>query len=157
MNGRFFVLIAFINLVVAVMGCEQDTFHQLVQTNPSLVLDFTKGILPAGLAFTRKSTGTYMDETGDMQVAKENEPRFDYDPVTHFCKGLLIEESRTNLLLNSAHLPSQTVSVKAQPYTLSTYGPCTVTTSGAASITLVGTSSVTRNSVTFTTMEGLLR
>ncbi len=33
--------------------------------------------------------------------AANNEPRFDHDPVTLACKGLLIEEGRTNLLARS--------------------------------------------------------
>jgi hypothetical protein len=33
--------------------------------------------------------------------AANNEPRFDHDPVTLACKGLLIEEGRTNSLLRS--------------------------------------------------------
>ena len=33
-----------------------------------------------------------------MQTAGSNEPRIDFDPVTGECKGLLIEELRTNLL-----------------------------------------------------------
>jgi hypothetical protein len=36
-----------------------------------------------------------------IQSAAVNAARFDHDPVTLACKGLLIEESRTNLLTNS--------------------------------------------------------
>jgi hypothetical protein len=36
-----------------------------------------------------------------IETVSANQPRFDYDPVTGECKGLLIEESRSNLLVNS--------------------------------------------------------
>lgn len=45
----------------------------------------------------RMSSGTYFDSNGVMQTAAANVPRFDYDPVTHAAKGILVEESRTNL------------------------------------------------------------
>lgn len=51
--------------------------------------------------FTRASTGTFVGSNGFIQSAAINAPRFDYDPVTLECKGLLIEESRTNLTINS--------------------------------------------------------
>jgi hypothetical protein len=37
-----------------------------------------------------------------IQSAAVNAPRFDHDPLTLACKGLLIEESRTNSLVQSA-------------------------------------------------------
>ena len=47
--------------------------------------------------FTRASTATFVGSNGLIQSAAINAPRFDHDPVTPFaCKGLLIEESRTN-------------------------------------------------------------
>ena len=52
--------------------------------------------------FTRGSTGTFVGSNGLIQSAAINEPRFDHDPVTLACKGLLIEEGRTNLLSRSA-------------------------------------------------------
>ncbi|MDD3021193.1 MAG: hypothetical protein PHX61_09500 [Alphaproteobacteria bacterium] len=51
--------------------------------------------------FTRNSVATYFDSTGTLQTALVNQPRFDYDPVTHSPKGILIEERRTNLLTNT--------------------------------------------------------
>jgi len=51
--------------------------------------------------FTRNSIATYYDAAGVLQTASANQPRFDYAPVTHAAKGFLIEESRTNLTLNS--------------------------------------------------------
>ena len=46
--------------------------------------------------FTRASTATFVGSDGLIQSAAINTPRFDHDPVTLACKGLLIEEARTN-------------------------------------------------------------
>jgi len=51
--------------------------------------------------FTRASTATFVGSNGLIQSAAINTPRFDHDPVTLACKGLLIEEQRTNLCLRS--------------------------------------------------------
>jgi hypothetical protein len=51
--------------------------------------------------FTRGSTGTFVGSDGLIQTAAVNTPRFDHDPVTLACKGLLIEEGRTNLTSRS--------------------------------------------------------
>ena len=69
---------------------------------PSLVLDFTKGVLPAGLTFSRSSIATRINASGLIETVGNDVPRFDYDPVTLAPKGILIEESRTNIYLNSS-------------------------------------------------------
>ena len=51
--------------------------------------------------FTRGSTGRFVGSNGLIQSAAINAPRFDHDPVTGVCRGLLMEESRTNLLQRS--------------------------------------------------------
>jgi hypothetical protein len=51
--------------------------------------------------FTRASTATFVGSNGLIQSAAVNAARFDHDPVTLACKGLLIEEARTNLVLQS--------------------------------------------------------
>jgi hypothetical protein len=51
--------------------------------------------------FTRASSGTYVGSDGLIKTATTNEPRFDHDPTTGESLGLLVEESRTNLLLSS--------------------------------------------------------
>jgi hypothetical protein len=64
--------------------------------------DLPAFLTATGGTFTRNSVGTYYDVSGVLQTATANTPRFDYDPVTHSAKGILIEESRTNLLLRSS-------------------------------------------------------
>jgi len=124
---------------------------------PSLDLTFmTPGTLNPAITFTRASTGTYFDSAGVMQTAAVNAPRWDYDPVTLQLRGLLIEEARTNLLLNSATLSTQSVTVTAVAYTLSFYGTGTVTKSGTATGALVGTGAAQRVSQTFTPTAGSL-
>jgi len=60
-----------------------------------------KGPTPA---FTRGSSGRFVGSDGLIQTAGNNVARFDHDPVTLACKGLLIEESRTNAALYSGQL-----------------------------------------------------
>jgi hypothetical protein len=53
------------------------------------------------LSFARASTATYFDSTGVMQTAANGVPRINHEMGTGARRGLLIEESRTNLLLHS--------------------------------------------------------
>ena len=125
---------------------------------PTLGLDFmAPGVLDPRITFTRASVATYFDAAGAIQTATSGTPRWDYDPVTHAMLGLLIEEQRANLLLNSATLGTQSVAVTAQAYTLSFYGTGTITKSGTATGALVGTGAFPqRVSQTFTPTAGSL-
>ena len=66
---------------------------------PSLKLDFANArALDPRITFERASTATYVGRDGLIKTAGEDEARFDHDPTTGESLGLLIEESRTNLL-----------------------------------------------------------
>lgn len=128
---------------------------------PRLALDFTTASLDPRITFTR-TTGalnpaTYIDSSGVIAAATNNQPRFDYDPVTLVCKGLLIEESRTNSLLNTGLLSTQIVTVTAAVRTLSFYGTGSVTLSGAHTAVVSGTGAYpTRTTYSFTPSAGTL-
>jgi hypothetical protein len=66
--------------------------------NKSLIDDYSGTTL---VTFTRASTGTFLGSNGLIQTATTNEPRFDHNPTTGESLGLLVEEARTNLLLQS--------------------------------------------------------
>ncbi len=68
---------------------------------PSLDLDFTQEVLDPRITFSRGSIGTRVNRNRLIETVSANLPRFDYDPVTGECKGLLIEESRANSLFRS--------------------------------------------------------
>lgn len=69
---------------------------------PSLAMDFVNcTVLSPRVTFSRSSIATRVNSIGLIETVGNNVPRFDYDPVTLAPKGLLIEESRTNLALNS--------------------------------------------------------
>ena len=69
---------------------------------PSLNFNFVDGsAFSPQITFTRASTATYFDATGTLQSAAIDTPRFDYDPATLAARGFLIEEQRTNLVLQS--------------------------------------------------------
>lgn len=68
---------------------------------PSLDLDFTQEVLDPRITFSRGSIGTRVNRNRLIETVSTNLPRFDYDPVTGECKGLLIEESRSNLFTYS--------------------------------------------------------
>ncbi len=66
--------------------------------------DLTSFLTATGGSFTRASIGTYFDSSGNLQTAASGVPRFDYDPVTHAAKGILIEEGRSNSITYSDQL-----------------------------------------------------
>ena len=79
----------------------------------SLDLNFLSGVLDSRITFTRASIATYFDATGTMQTAASGVARFDHSPTlvdsasapyVYTPLGLLIEEGRTNLALQSASL-----------------------------------------------------
>jgi hypothetical protein len=73
-------------------------------TRPSLNLNFARSkTLDPRITFTRTSTGTYVDESGFIRDAAADEPRFDHDPATGECLGLLIEEQRENRCTQSVN------------------------------------------------------
>ena len=122
--------------------------------NKSLIDDYSGTTL---VTFTRASTGTFVGSDGVIQTAATNEARFDHNPTTGESLGLLVEEARTNVLLNSATLSTQSVTVAAAANTLSFYGTGTVTLTGVSTAgPLVGTGANNRVSLTFTPTVGVL-
>jgi hypothetical protein len=70
---------------------------------PRLTLDFTTASLDPRVTFTRTgNTATVVNSSGNIALINADLPRFDYNPITLVCKGLLIEELRTNLSLYSS-------------------------------------------------------
>lgn len=129
---------------------------------PRMALDFTTAVLDPRVTLTRSgNTATVINSAGTIVAVNANLPRFDYNPSTLVCNGLLIEESRTNVLLNSlidgTILATQTVVVTAAARTLSFYGTGQIVLSGAHSATVTGTGVYpTRTTLTFTPSVGAL-
>ena len=78
------------------------------EVRPTLDLNFarTKTLDPR-ITFTRASGGSYVGADGLIKYAGVNEARFDHNPETGESLGLLIEESRINLINYSEDLSSQ--------------------------------------------------
>ena len=71
-------------------------------SRPALLLNFAQAqALDPRITFSRASTASRYTSSGLLEVVAVGVPRFDFDPVTGACKGLLIEEQRTNLLTYS--------------------------------------------------------
>jgi hypothetical protein len=84
---------------------------------PSLNLDFANSkTLDPRITFTRASIGTYMGGDSLIKTAGSNAARFDHDPATNKCLGLLVEEARTNNIV-----PSNPSSAGWAPTPLSNY------------------------------------
>jgi hypothetical protein len=75
----------------------------------TLNLDFTTMTATAdltarGLTFTRGSNGTRINASGFVETMSNNVARFDHDPTTRAPRGLLVEGSATNYMLESSSL-----------------------------------------------------
>ena len=119
-------------------------------------LNNTRTASPAaipGWSFSRtdtNGTATALDLAGNVIQFSTGVPR-----ITN--RGILVEEARTNLLLNSATLSTQSVTTTAVAHTLSFYGTGTVTLTGTSTAgPLVGTGASNRVTLTFTPTAGTL-
>lgn len=81
--------------------------------------DALSGQLPGGMTVSRASGGSYVDSNGLIQVAGNNTPRFDYNPLTLAARGLWIEEQRTNL--NPESIDRGTTGTSTNGVTLTDY------------------------------------
>ena len=84
------------------VGGEVAATQDYPTIQPTLNFNFaaTKKLDPR-ITYSRTGTASYYDEFGLLKIVGDNVPRFDHDLETGECKGLLIEEQRTNLLGNS--------------------------------------------------------
>jgi hypothetical protein len=89
------------NMLNGAGGLNADQLALDLQFAADKTLTARKGPTPV---LTRGSTGTFVGSNGLIQTAASGAARFDHDPVTLACKGLLIEEGRTNLLTRSEGL-----------------------------------------------------
>lgn len=79
----------------------------LPDLRPSLLLDFANsGRVDPRIQCTRPSAATCFGPDGKLRTVAANVPRINYDPATGKCLGLLVEEERTNLVLNSLTMAS---------------------------------------------------
>jgi len=90
----------------------------LPDLRPSLLLDFTNSrrVHPL-IQCTRASTATCFGPDRRLRNVAANVPRIDYDPATGKCLGLLVEEARTNLILQSNNF-SNALWTKSAPITV---------------------------------------
>jgi hypothetical protein len=146
--------------------------YAILNMEPALVFDFkgnyfrnnaTDSTFGASITHTRASSATMVNSSGTLVTVGDNVPRTGhhiYDGSVWVNEGLLHEsEARTNLLLNSATLSTQSATVSAVASTLSFTGTGTVTLSGASAAgPLVGTGTGENNrvSLTFTPTAGTL-
>jgi hypothetical protein len=98
------------------MGVYYNKADFITYGKPSLFLDFAnkKSLVDriSGnnlITFTRTSTGTYVGADGLIKSAATNEPRFDHNPLTGECLGLLIEEGKTNFATTSETFTQRTL------------------------------------------------
>jgi hypothetical protein len=70
---------------------------------PKLALDFTTASLDPRVSVARSlNTATRTNSNGYIETINANLPRFDFSPTSvGTCRGLLIEETRTNIFLQS--------------------------------------------------------
>jgi hypothetical protein len=102
---------------------------------------------------TRATTATRVNSSGVIENVATGIPRLDY---TGSVPSILLEPQRTNRLLNSATVVTQTISTTGVACTVSFYGTGTITFSGTYIGSLIGIGASNRVSLTFTPTSGNL-
>lgn len=127
---------------------------------PALVLNFGKTKkLDTRISFSRGSVATYFNDRGELVAS--GGARFNHDPISGYCKGLLVEAAATNIvpnsLLNGTSHGNVSVTTTAQQYTISFYGTGTIILSGSVSSTIYGSGTFpARTTFSFSASAGVL-
>ena len=116
----------------------------------SFYSDASLVMIPSGYKTSKVYSAVPTDGTGDLAFTRSN------DTATRVASNGLIEKVRTNLVLNSATFVTQTITVGANPHTISFTGTGTIVITGTGSGTLVGTGAANRVSLSFTATAGAL-
>jgi len=115
--------------------------------SPSLNLDFAKTkVLDPRITFTRASSASFINVASQRVTAASDAPRFTHNPLTGESLGLLVEEARTNIFLNTSTPADQRVTLSdntAHSLSLSGTGTLSVLT---ASSTVTGSDLITNGS-----------
>jgi hypothetical protein len=87
---------------------------------PRLALDWTTGVAQSGVDVARTGVATFVGSNGLIQSASANTQRIDYSTGT---AGLLVEEARTNRVLNSSAFGSASWLRRASDIAQTATGP----------------------------------
>ena len=139
--------IATLNLATYVMGVNSFNSSKIYAAFPNLA--------SSDFSFTRNSTASRINSAGNREVVAINTPIINY-PVSGAAPELLLEPQRTNLLLNSDVLVTQSITTTAAAHALSFTGTGTVTLTGTFSGSLTGTGANNVVSLNFTPTAGTL-
>ena len=105
------------------------------------------------MTVVRATTATRVNSSGLIESVATNVPRLNYDGA---CPSVLVEPQRTNRLLNSDVVVTQSITTAGLQMAVSFYGTGTITFSGTFVGSLVGTGANNRVSIVFTPTTGTL-
>ena len=107
------------------------------------------------MTVVRATTATRVNSLGLIESVVANVPRLNYNSVGG-CPSILVEPQRTNRLLNSDVVVTQSITTSGLQMAVSFYGTGTITFSGTFVGSLVGTGANNRVSTVFTPTTGTL-
>lgn len=97
------------------------TITDFPSIRPSLLLDFANsGRVDPRISCVRASTATCFGPDGKLRTVANNAPRIDFDLASGGCRGLLVEETRTNLLTYAADMSQGWVKGSAAQWSVGT-------------------------------------
>jgi hypothetical protein len=133
------------SLVLTPTAYKAGTLYSIIPSNGNGDMTLTR--------VTTSTNATRTNSSGVIEAVANNVPRLDY---TSGVASILLEPSRTNRLLNSDTVVTQTIATSGLAMAVSFYGTGTITFSGTYTGTLVGTGANNRVSVVFTPTTGSL-
>lgn len=98
---------AFQDALAPTVGAQANVATNIRNIKPSLMFDFSNSQTVDGRIYcNRSSIASSTTSNGVIRYVPQNTPRIEYDLATGDCKGLLVEEQRTNLVTYSTDITS---------------------------------------------------